>query len=519
MQVLDRSNFEGSLAGFLQALQEADFCAVDLEFSGLHPPGAQRGLLADVEERFQSALGSTGSFFPLQVGFCCVSGKKARVFSVYTCPREDDRSYSIQPTSVEFLNRHGFDFGRALGHGVGWLTLEREAESLKRLEEATNMIRDAADRIQVTQDRDKKFVSDLRDLARGQDEDASSLVDSEFQPPALYADAVFLRPVNRFLKRVVYETLEAEFPQLAVISVDDRIGFVRCKSKKAAVSFKKKVYQQQYAEIQGRSGLRRILDQIRKFETPIVTHNGLLDILHLLRCASSRMDAIEYHDFKQLAKEWFPRSYDTKWIAHNQFERDTFESTVLEDLAVSLPAVKLSLLGGATHVEQYHDAGYDAFQTAGVFLGLASKAGQAWDKFPSGMLPIHMSADSINLMGDDVMASREHIVVVFDFPREWRQSNFAKLVAPVQISRMLWESDSCAALILESSAEVEVLLSRGGRLDGCKMLRWHDWRSMKKQGTVVRGGKRQKTSEALIDSKGPATLAPKGLFGWGWFGL
>ena len=453
---LTRTNFTEALPALIQSINDGAtrFVAIDLEFSGLNNPGGRPSVLDLVEQRYEAAVGATGEFFPLQIGFSVFSENPksqftADTYTVYTCPREDDRVYSLQPSSVEFLTRNNFEFGKSFNHGVGWLTREEEKRRSERLDGESKKDGEERDKVIVTQERDKLFVANLETLAKNMtmsdDLVASELIDEAFKCKEEHFQGwIVLRSMNRFLKRVAYETLEA-FPAIAVGQSNERLVLKRMASAESVSEFKLKLEADKRTALRERCGVRLILDAIRDARIPVVTHNGLLDILHLMHCSTNQIRGASLDEFKKLVVEAFPGGLiDTKWIAKNSFfaeKAKEINGTSLEELARDLPSVNIEIKGGGENVEKFHDAGFDAFTTGSVLLQLSNFAEfeSSFESFNSlWMLPLNASDDSINLNGVDLVKARSNIIVASDFPKEFRQSHISKALNPTKIQRFIW---------------------------------------------------------------------------------
>jgi poly(A)-specific ribonuclease len=306
--------------------QNAEFVAFDLEFSGLGKPGARQSFLDSIPQRFKAAFESTGNFFPLQLGFAVFSkgdaGWQATPISVHVIPSQDDRDFTIQASSIAYLAENGFDFQKSFALGVNWLSIEQEQKARKLIEED----RGGKDEIIVTEERDKKFVQSLKDLLVSPGS-GSALLDAEFVHPEGFRDFWILKPVNRFLRRVAFETVAREDPLVVAVAIDERLALKRFSTTAEVVAFRAAQVEKQRQELLSRVGARRVLDCIAKLNIPVVGHNSLLDVLYLIGMVSKVSPDLE--EFKTLCRKRFPGGLvDTKYVA-NQFPRETFKGTGL----------------------------------------------------------------------------------------------------------------------------------------------------------------------------------------------
>lgn len=242
--LLTRENFQSSLPAVIQLLKSCSFVSFDLEFSGLfHARGARQTPLDTTAQRFRSAHASTGDFFPLQLGLSIFSQSAeswiAQPISIHLIPTEDERrSFAVLPSSISFLASNGFDFQKSFANGVGWLTVEREQQLLQELEKD----RSGKDEIVVTeglfcfgwvtgfcissgaQERDLQFVESVRALLSAPASGSTLLETADFVHPPDFRDFLVMKPMNRFLRRLVFETVAREDPNVVVVGLGERFG-------------------------------------------------------------------------------------------------------------------------------------------------------------------------------------------------------------------------------------------------------------------------------------------------------
>jgi poly(A)-specific ribonuclease len=304
---LTRDNFQASLPALLHALKSCSFVSFDLEFSGLaQPRGPRQTPLDTTSRRFRSAFAATGQFFALQLGLSLFSQSagvwSAHNVSIHLVPQEDEelRQFAIQPASIAFLAQNGFDFQKSFATGVGWLTVEREDKLLKELERGQI----ARDDILVTEERDKQFVESLRALLVSPASGSILLEGPDFQYPPELRDFAVMKPLNRFLRRLVFETVAREDPKVVVVGLGDRLALKRLGSEAEVAQFRAEELRKQKEAIQNRVGIRQLLDALTNMQIPMIGHNSLLDVLHLLHMSSSEVND-NLDQFKALGFESF----------------------------------------------------------------------------------------------------------------------------------------------------------------------------------------------------------------------
>jgi hypothetical protein len=159
-----RSNFQQLLPQILDHIERASWLSFDCEYTALRP-GEPHTRLSDTPAgrhqqhvRARAASGGPAALI-CQFGLAlfiedatdplsCIllDGLRftAHVYNFYLCPRAsggafvvDDATFVCQASSLDFLRSHGFDFGRWLGEGLGYLSREQDAAMRREAAEGT----------------------------------------------------------------------------------------------------------------------------------------------------------------------------------------------------------------------------------------------------------------------------------------------------------------------------------------------------------------------------------------------
>lgn len=157
-----RSNFSQLLPEILDNISRASWIAFDCEYTALRPGEPDSRLIDTPAVRHRKHLvvraargGQTAlvcqfglAIFTQDADILSVSSPDklrftAHIYNFYICPRAAvaaptfDEEFVCQASSLEFLDRHGFDFQRWLSDGLGYLSLQQEAQLRQEGERGT----------------------------------------------------------------------------------------------------------------------------------------------------------------------------------------------------------------------------------------------------------------------------------------------------------------------------------------------------------------------------------------------
>ncbi|RXM32436.1 Poly(A)-specific ribonuclease PARN [Acipenser ruthenus] len=144
-----RKNFKECLNTIYTAIQEAEFLAIDGEFSGISDGPSVSALtngLDTPEERYQKLKKHSMDFLLFQFGLCAFKYNHAEAkyiiksFNFYVFPKPLNRSspdikFVCQSSSIDFLANQGFDFNKVFCCGIPYLNQEEERKLREQYEE------------------------------------------------------------------------------------------------------------------------------------------------------------------------------------------------------------------------------------------------------------------------------------------------------------------------------------------------------------------------------------------------
>lgn len=142
-------------------------------------------------------------------------------------------------------------------------------------------------------------------------------------------------------------------------------------------------------------GVHQVSLSMIENKKPLIGHNCLIDLFHFYQHFHQELP-ISSNEFRENYKKLFPLIMDTKIISQNTpalhsllsvekrhlgdlyeliKQRDFFKHNILVEVPSQL---KISF---SSHEQQMHNAGFDAFMTGVVFLGLTEINGHTLEKF------------------------------------------------------------------------------------------------------------------------------------------
>ncbi|BFZ60409.1 SAGA complex subunit Sgf73 [Saitoella coloradoensis] len=379
--------FTRLLPFIISSINESNFVAIDCEFSGIRSwnsggkSKAKGGGKQTLQERYTETKEAAEKYEVIQLGLCCVrwdglAGEYvAKPYNFSVSPIQPqrmglDRQFVMQASAIEFLIGNGFDFNKQYREGVKYLS--HADESIVRAKFAES----SPDKIppihvdargQVFLDR---LASDVKDWL------SPTLHPNEL--PKYHFLNIDTGP-NAYFKRLTYQWLRQEYPELQASSRHDWIQITQ--TNKAAIERKDAERTARFeSELEEAIGLRRVVEALAKSGKPIVGHNLYMDLVNVWGKFIGPLPQ-EVGEFVEGVNGLFPIVFDTKYFATRSDPDITkvFPETHLQALAKwadSIPEPPLRTESDFRRYAAYnqtfaHEAGYDALDTAKVFLKLS----------------------------------------------------------------------------------------------------------------------------------------------------
>ncbi|KAM9583549.1 poly(A)-specific ribonuclease PARN isoform 3-T3 [Trichechus inunguis] len=479
-----RSNFKSNLHKVYQAIEEADFFAIDGEFSGISDGPSVTALTNGFdtpEERYQKLKKHSMDFLLFQFGLCTFkydhtdSKYITKSFNFYVFPKPFNRSspdvkFVCQSSSIDFLASQGFDFNKVFRNGIPYLNQEEERQLREQYDEKRLQSNGAGALSFASPNTSKCPVMVPEEQKKFIDQVVEKIEDLLQSDENKNLD---LEPCTGYPKGIHVETLETEKKERYIVI-----------SKVDEEERKRREQQKHAKELEGLNdavGFSRVIHAIANSGKLVIGHNMLLDVMHTVHQFYCPLPA-DLNEFKEMTTCVFPRLLDTKLMASTQPFKDIINNTSLAELEKRLKETpfnppKVESAEGFpsydTASEQLHEAGYDAYITGLCFVSMANYLG-------SFLSPpkIHVSARSkliepffnklflmrvmdipyLNLEGPDLQPKRDHVLHV-TFPKEWKTSDLYQLFSAFGNIQISWIDDTSAFVSLSQPEQVQIAVN------------------------------------------------------------
>uniref|UniRef100_A0A2K6EAJ3 Poly(A)-specific ribonuclease PARN n=1 Tax=Macaca nemestrina TaxID=9545 RepID=A0A2K6EAJ3_MACNE len=503
-----RSNFKSNLHKVYQAIEEADFFAIDGEFSGISDGPSVSALTNGFdtpEERYQKLKKHSMDFLLFQFGLCTFkydytdSKYITKSFNFYVFPKPFNRSspdvkFVCQSSSIDFLASQGFDFNKVFRNGIPYLNQEEERQLREQYDEkrsqangagALSYVSPNTSKCPVTIPEDqKKFIDQvvekIEDLL--QSEENKNL---DLEP----CTGLVVLNISAYPKGIHVETLETEKKErYIVISKVDEEERKRREQQKHA---------KEQEELNDAVGFSRVIHAIANSGKLVIGHNMLLDVMHTVHQFYCPLPAVS------------DLLLDTKLMASTQPFKDIINNTSLAELEKRLKETPFSppkvesaegFPSYDTASEQLHEAGYDAYITGLCFISMANYLG-------SFLSPpkIHVSARSkliepffnklflmrvmdipyLNLEGPDLQPKRDHVLHV-TFPKEWKTSDLYQLFSAFGNIQISWIDDTSAFVSLSQPEQVKIAVNTSKYAESYRIQTYAEYMGKKQEEKQIK---------------------------------
>nr|XP_057924007.1 poly(A)-specific ribonuclease PARN [Doryrhamphus excisus] len=514
-----RRCFKDCLNLVYAAIEEADFLAIDGEFSGISDGPSVSALTNGMdtpEERYTKLKKHSMDFLLFQFGLCTFrydpkeSKYITKTFNFYVFPKPFNRSspdikFICQSSSIDFLASQGFDFNKVFCHGIPYLNQEEEAQLREQTEERRSQQANGVGTPSFISPSCSKGPAHVPDEHKDFISRVVEKVETLFSSKEKTVD---LEPCTGFQRKLIYQTLNWKFPKglhVETVETDKKERFIQV-SKVDEEERKRREQQKverEQEELNDAVGFSRVIHAISKSSKLVVGHNMLLDVMHTIHQFYCPLPE-ELQDFKEVTMCVFPKLLDTKLMASTQPFKDLISNTSLAELEKQLndspfkaPETEAAedFPSYNTAKEQLHEAGYDAYITGRCFISMANFLG-------SFLTPpkAHVSARSkliepfynklflmriidipyLNITGPDLQPKRDNVLFV-TFPKEWKTSDLYQLFSAFGNIQVSWLDDTSAFVSLSQIDQVQIAMNTSRYAESYRIQTYAEYIQAKQQ--------------------------------------
>ncbi|KAI8368604.1 ribonuclease H-like domain-containing protein [Choanephora cucurbitarum] len=346
MEVL-KSDFEAKLPLIEQALIEADFIAIDTEFTGLTTPDVQFQTTDDLNTRYHKLKHCVQEFTIIQYGVCAFKRTatgdfEAKPFNFYifgadTHDIQSRRVFSATPSSLSFLRSNKFDFNKLIEEGIPFYNYSEENSMFQSNQGKSMMTRH-------TMIRESSLTKSGRSFLDYNRNNIKKWLQSNSEKPLV------VQVNSTFYRRLIYQEIQ-----------DSRYnGYLHANtrdSKHIEIHRLKDEDRSKKATMAPKLNFRAVIELIQKAQCPVVAHNAAFDILHTVDQFWHYLPE-EVGDFKEMS------CFNTSVLG-------SLYNTVYEELQEAGQHVVMGegfdRYEGVEN-ETAHEAGYDAYMTGVIYL-------------------------------------------------------------------------------------------------------------------------------------------------------
>ncbi|CAD8122816.1 unnamed protein product [Paramecium sonneborni] len=361
-------------------------------------------------------------FLPVQMGLCTFKEQPnsntiiAHPFNFYIFPYGVDgyldKQFQLNSSTIQFLINNNFDFNKTFNEGILYLSHQNERimRETKRIQDLRNDIR-YLDKI-VTFEM-INFVKQYKVLIE--------------QFLKFSDDLQFEIPIKRLKVKVYRHFIE---------SINKEFGKnyeFHCKYDSDVLIKREKLYivkgpepvetkKQNVEEVNEFAGVRVLLDQISQQKTPLILHNGLMDIMHVYDKFFETLPDSK-NEFITKVNQIFPEIYDTKYIINQSYSvyNKVGQFSELKNSFINLQSLEPNVVFG-DECQEYnnlddnqsfeHEAGFDSYMAGSIFYKAKklmnldqNKLNLYKNKVPQSSIKIPL--DFSDMSGDDKYHSKQ----------------------------------------------------------------------------------------------------------------
>ncbi|XP_054168235.1 poly(A)-specific ribonuclease PNLDC1-like [Oppia nitens] len=380
MTEITSANFEQMFPIIYEDIRQSSFIAIDTEMTGLVcDKSCTPSLFDTLEARYSKQRRSANKFIVCQLGLSLFmrdyksNSYEAKTYTFYLCPRSLNcrrADFSFDMSAIEFLAYNHFEFDKFAKLGINYLNEIEEQNLINRFDDFLDIdFIDCPIRYETCSHQVSEWLN-----KRSSDKDCGNQLILKCWPT-----------VNPLVNYVFIKQLRNNFPTVWVQEMNGKF-IVRPIDVKERANLLKEDGSEREQVIDKMIGFSKVFKCLIDIKRPIVGHNMLMDLL------------LMYHNFyKPLPKKMkqfmsslhsiFPYIFDTKCMIFNEKQNlnefayifrspslgEVYAKLKDDDMVNAFPGTpmvyqKTNENNKAIDTYSPHNAGFDAFATAFVFL-------------------------------------------------------------------------------------------------------------------------------------------------------
>uniref|UniRef100_A0A3Q2PG35 Poly(A)-specific ribonuclease PARN n=1 Tax=Fundulus heteroclitus TaxID=8078 RepID=A0A3Q2PG35_FUNHE len=481
-------DFKDCLSTVYSAIDEADFLAIDGEFSGISDGPNVSALtngLDTPEERYAKLKKHSMDFLMFQFGLCTF---KYDQMSDYGSHKYDGYCALLNTLHLFFFFS-----------GIPYLNQEEEAHLREQTEERRNQHANGLGTPSFISPSSSKVPAhvpdDQKDYINKVVEKVEALINEN-------GKTLNLDPCTGFQRKLIYQTISWKFPKglhVETLETEKKERYIQI-SKVDEEERKRREQQKlekEQEELNNAVGFSRVIHAISKSGKLVVGHNMLLDVMHTIHQFYCPLPE-DLQDFKEVTMCVFPRLLDTKLMASTQPFKELINNTSLAELEKQVKEAPfnqpptLSAEGFPSYdtaQEQLHEAGYDAYITGLCFISMANHLGSFLTPPKAYISPRSKLVEPffnklflmriidipyLNITGPDLQPKRDHVLYV-TFPKEWKTSDLYQLFSAFGNIQVSWIDDTSAFVSLSQTDQVQIAMNTSRYAESYKIQTYADY--------------------------------------------
>ncbi|KAL0105870.1 hypothetical protein PUN28_015945 [Cardiocondyla obscurior] len=375
-------NFNEVYPQLEHALKNANFIAIDGEFTGIEGEDVKNSLFDSVHERYENNRSHIQPYIIIQFGITAFRRLQnenkytAEAYNFFLLPRSipsKNRHFLWQVKALEFLSAYKLDFNKIVYQGISYIDQDDEANLQQQFKE--NTIFENVEELIMYKEKD-----DFRNVV--------TQVFNWLNTSSSDTDSFKIESATPTLQYFMHKELRKQFPNIWTLSGNNMITVIKVPLES------RRIFEQEEGSIletvllESYLGFSKVFKLLVSLKKPIVGHNSLLDYMFIHQQFYKPLPK-KYIDFKNNIHKLFPTIYDTKFLIFELREfletREKWKVTslsVLVDyftesqgrhLILGSPVVEMlnnsEKLNEISH--KYHTAGWDAYFAGYLFIKIA----------------------------------------------------------------------------------------------------------------------------------------------------